>query len=164
MSAETLKRIEALLKEHGVPYEHLTHDHVHHSEDAAKVRGTRLEQAAKALVLKEKKSGKLSMFIVGGDRRLELKTIKKEVLHAKNVSLAPPEEVLSATGCTIGSVPPFGTLFGLPTYLDEHLKDTQEEIVFSAGTHHDSIKMWTEDFISVVEPRIAAYSTGSPSA
>ncbi|MBN1275257.1 hypothetical protein JXA12_03115 [Candidatus Woesearchaeota archaeon] len=158
MTEETRDRILRILDEHGVAYEHLRHGHVHRSTDAAKVRGTKLEQAAKALVLKEKKSGALVMFIVAGDRRLDLKSIKKDILCVKNVSLAPPEEVLERTGCTIGSVPPFGNLFNMQTYFDEHLKDTQEHIIFSAGTHHDSIKLKTKDFLHVTDPEVKSFS------
>lgn len=98
------------------------------------------------------------MFVLAGDRRIDLNTVKKDILKAKNVSLAPPEEILEKTGCTIGSVPPYGPLFDIPVYFDEHLKETQEEIVFSAGTHNDSIKMKTEDYLIVVRPIIKSYS------
>ncbi|MFP4524703.1 MAG: aminoacyl-tRNA deacylase [Candidatus Woesearchaeota archaeon] len=161
MAEEAFNRIKALLDEKGFDYEHFEHEHVHSSTDAAKVRGTRLEEAAKALILKDRKSHALSMFIVGGDRKLDLKAVKKDVLGTKNVSLAPPGEVLEATGCAVGSVPPFGQLFNLPVYFDRHLEETQEYIVFSAGTHHDSIRMRTRDFLSVVRPAVAAYSRPS---
>jgi Ala-tRNA(Pro) deacylase len=99
------------------------------------------------------------MFVVGGDRRIDLKTVKKDILGVKNISLASPEEVLEATTCTIGSVPPFGNLFSIPVYLDKHLAQTQEEIVFSAGTHNDSIRMKTKDYLLAVKPIIKEYST-----
>ena len=158
MAEDIFRRIRTLLDNAGVDYEHLEHDHVHGSRDAAKVRGTTLAEAAKALVLKDRTSGGLSLFVVAGDRKLDLKAIKKDILGTKNISLAPPEEVLSATGCAVGSVPPFGNIFKLPVYFDQHLKDTQQQIVFSAGTHTDSIRMRTEDFLTVVRPTVAAYS------
>ena len=163
MAKDTFSKIKKLLDETGVTYQHLEHEHVHTSHDAANVRGTDIKQAAKAIVLKEKKSGDLFMFVLGGDRRIDLKTVKKKILGVKNISLAPPQDVLEKTGCTIGSVPPFGTLFGLPVYFDEHLKETQERIVFSAGTHNDSIKMRTQDYLSIVKPTIKHYSTPTSS-
>lgn len=151
-----LEKILSLLK--GKDYEHLTHKHVHTSADAAKVRGTNIEQAAKAIVLRERKSGEFYMFVLGGDRRIDLKTVKKDILGVKNISLASPDEVLKLTGCTVGSVPPFGNLFGIPVYFDQHLLDTQEEIVFSAGTHFDSVRIKTQDYLDVVKPIIEEYS------
>ena len=152
------ERIKKLLLHNGCSFELFEHAHVHTSEDAAKVRGTKLEEAAKALVLKEKVSGNLCMFIVAGNRKLDLKVIKKDILQVKNVSLAHPDEVLSVTGCPVGSVPPFGNLFGLPVFFDEHFVRTQEFMVFSAGTHTDSIKMSVKDFLEVVKADVRAYS------
>lgn len=151
-----LEEIFSLLE--GKDYEHLQHEHVHTSADAAKVRGTRIEQAAKAIVLREKKSGDFYMFVLGGDRRIDLNKLKKDLLGVKNISLASPDEVLKLTGCTVGSVPPFGNLFGIPVYFDRHLLDTQEEIVFSAGTHFDSVKIKTQDYLDVVKPITSSYS------
>jgi Ala-tRNA(Pro) deacylase len=160
MGQEVRERILALLKEKKIHYELFHHEHVHTSIDAAKVRGTKLEQAAKALILKEKQTGKFLLFIVGGDRKLNLKNIKK-LFGIKNISLAPPEEVYEKTTCTIGSVPPFGNVLSLPSYMDSHLAATQEEIVFCAGTHHDSIRMKTTDFIAVVQPTLGPYGFSS---
>ncbi len=151
------ERIISLLDSKGVSYIHMTHEHVHRSAEAAKIRGTRLEQAAKALVLQDKNE-EVYMFVVGGNRRLDLKKIKKGILHVKNISLAHPDLVLEKTGCSVGSVPPFGNLFGLKVFIDKNLVETQEEIVFSAGTHNDSIKMKVRDYISVVRPALKDYS------
>jgi len=154
----THEKIINLLKSSKVDFEQLNHDHVHTSLDAASTRGNSLEQAAKALVLKEKKNGEFFMFIVGGNRKLDLKIIKKDVLKVKNISLAPPDEVFEKTGCKVGTVPPFGNLFNLKTYFDKNLLDTQEEIFFSAATHFDSVKMKTKDFVKVTNPIIESYS------
>ncbi len=157
MSESLFFRIKSLLDENNIAYTHLTHPRVHRSVEAAKIRGTRLEQAAKALVLQDS-DGVVYMFVVGGDRRLDLKTIKKRVLNVKNVSLAHPDVVLEKTGCTIGSVPPFGNLLGLKVFVDKYFVESQDEIVFSAGTHFDSIKMRLSDYLSIVNPVIADFS------
>lgn len=159
MGKELFEKIKKLLNENKVEYELFEHEHVHTSEDAAKVRGTKIEQAAKAIIIRSK-SGKLAQFVLGGDRKIDLKIIKKEILGEKNVSLASPEEVLKATGCTIGSVPPFAKLFDEPMqqYFDKDLLGTQEYIVFSAGTHNDSIKMKSVDFVRVNKPIVELFS------
>ncbi len=159
MGKELFEKIKRLLDENKVDYTLFEHEHVHTSEDAAKVRGTKIEQAAKAIIIRTK-SGKLAQFVLGGNKKIDLKIIKKEILHEKNVSLANPEEVLQATSCTIGSVPPFARLFKEPMtqYFDQDLLETQEEIVFSAGTHNDSIKMRTKDFIRINQPIIEEFS------
>lgn len=159
MTTETFLQIKELLDKNNVEYTHLTHEHVHRSEDAAKIRGTNLDEAAKAIVLKverkDPEKGKYYEFIqvvIAGNERIDLKKLRK-ILNSRNVALASPDEVLDKTGCTIGSVPPFGILFGLKVYMDNGLLD-KSRIVFSAGTHNDSIIMKPEDYIRIVSPNI----------
>lgn len=139
--------IIALLEKEGVEYERFEHEHVHSSHDAAKVRGTRLEEAAKALVL-ETGSGRIVQCVVSGHRKLDLKKVKA-VLGEKNAALAHPGKVLEATGCPVGTVPPFGNLFGVPVYADADIF-TREHVVFSAGTHHHSVRMGARDWQRIV--------------
>jgi Ala-tRNA(Pro) deacylase len=152
MSQETFEKIIELLKENSAQFIHLTHEHVVTSEDAAKIRGTRIEQAAKAIVLKirRKNSNEFIQCVLSGARRIDLKKLK-QLLNEKNIGLATADEVLKITGCTIGSVPPFGELFGLKVFFDKQLL-SEEEIVFCAGTHNDSIKIKTKDYINITKP------------
>lgn len=141
-------RIIEFLKESGVEYELFEHEHVHSSKDAARVRATKLEEAGKALIL-ETGGGALIQCIVPGHRRLDLRKVK-DLLGEKNVSLAHPDLVLKETGLKVGTIPPFANLFSppLPLYADEDLF-AREHIVFSAGTHHHSVRMRSEDWLRI---------------
>lgn len=158
MTSSTFLQIKEILDKSNIDYTHLTHEHVHRSEDAAKIRGTNLDEAAKAIILKvEKKdnNGKSYEFIqvvIGGDQKIDLKKLRL-MFNSKNIALASPEEVLERTGCTIGSVPPFGILFNIPVYMDRSLNE-KPQIVFSAGTHFDSIMIKPEDYVKIVKPEI----------
>jgi Ala-tRNA(Pro) deacylase len=59
--------------------------------------------------------------------------------------------------CQHGAVPPFGELYGLSVYLDESLADAPE-IIFSAGTLSDGIRMGNADFVHLVKPRICSFA------
>lgn len=153
MGKDVFFRIVDLLNSKNIFFEHLEHEHVHTSHDAAKIRGNSLEQAAKAIVLKVKPGNGDYFFIqcvLPGNKKIDLKKLKS-VLDLKSASLASAEEVLNITGCTIGSVPPFGSLFGLTIYADSSMF-LHEEIFFSSGTHNDSIRMKSADYLKVVEP------------
>ena len=50
-------------------------------------------------------------------------------------------------------MPPFGNLYGLPTYVEHSLAE-QEYIVFEAGTHTDAIKMSYRDYEKIVKPNV----------
>lgn len=141
------KKIVTLLNQEGYEYRLLEHEHVHTSADAAKVRGTSLEEAAKALVLKDRTHDELFMCVVSGHRRLDLKRIKR-LRNSKNISLAHPDEVLERTGCKVGTVPPFPVLFEMEAYVDEGVLEN-EHVVFSAASHHKSIRMRSEEWQSV---------------
>ena len=52
---------------------------------------------------------------------------------------------------------PFGELYGLSVYLDESLADAPE-IIFSAGTLSDGIRMGNADFVHLVKPRICSFA------
>lgn len=59
--------------------------------------------------------------------------------------------------CQHGAVPPFGELYGLPVYLDETLAEAPE-IIFSAGTLSDGIRMGNADFVHLVKPRVCSFA------
>jgi len=59
--------------------------------------------------------------------------------------------------CQHGAVPPFGEFYGLPVYLDETLAEAPE-IVFSAGTLSDGIRMGNADFVHLAKPRVCSFA------
>jgi Ala-tRNA(Pro) deacylase len=158
MTVETFLKIKDILDKSRVDYKHLIHEHVSTSEDAAKIRGTNIEDAAKAIILKAQTRDGTFYFIqavIPAHKRIDLKKLKI-ILDSKNVALASPEEVLEKTGCTIGSVPPFGKLFNISVYLDESILE-KDFIVFSAGTHNDSIQMKAQDYFVVLDPKVVEF-------
>jgi Ala-tRNA(Pro) deacylase len=159
MSVETFLKIKNILDKSRVDYRHLMHEHVSTSEDAAKIRGTNLEDAAKAIILKVQNKDNSFSFIqavIPANLRIDLKKLKI-ILDSKNVALASPDEVLEQTGCTIGSVPPFASLlFNILMYMDESILQ-KDFIVFSAGTHNDSIEMKAQDYLVILDPKVVEF-------
>jgi len=158
MSESTFLRIKELLDSKKISYEHFVHAHVTTSQDAAAIRNTNLDDAAKAIICKVELKDGTYIFIqavIQASKRIDLKKLKN-LLDSKNVALASPDEVLEKTGCTIGSVPPFANLFNIKMYVDEGLLQ-RESIVFSAGTHTDSIQMKPQDYMKVTEPTVLEF-------
>ncbi|MCK5525537.1 MAG: hypothetical protein KAJ05_00195, partial [Candidatus Latescibacteria bacterium] len=75
----------------------------------------------------------------------------------KHLRFATPEEVETLTGLTIGSIPPFGSLFGMRTFCDPLLGEN-EKINFNAGEHTVSIRMRYVDYIAVERPALAEFA------
>jgi Ala-tRNA(Pro) deacylase len=53
--------------------------------------------------------------------------------------------------CEVGAMPPFGNLYGMDVYVDETLT-RDEQIVFRAGTHTDTLRIKYTDFARLVKP------------
>ena len=145
-------KIKELLDENSIKYEVINHHVVRTSEEAAKIRDTKMSDGAKALVLGK---GPFYQFVVRADMRLSLKKVK-QILETKNISLASPDDVLKMMNCVIGSVPPFGNLFGITVYTDTKLVE-KEWFVFSAGSLTKSIKIKVKDYMTLVKPIVADF-------
>jgi Ala-tRNA(Pro) deacylase len=148
MPASVFERLEAHLVQAGVPFTVLRHEPVFTSEQAAAVRGTSLSSGAKALVMKA--GDRFVLLVLPADRKLDSKKARAG-LAVKALRFASKEEVESLTGLQPGSIPPFGSLFGLPTYCDPALAENPS-INFNAGDHAISIQLAYSDYASVETP------------
>jgi Ala-tRNA(Pro) deacylase len=142
------ERLEAWLRDQAVPFTVLRHEPVFTSEQAAAVRGTPLSSGAKALVVKA--DDRFVMLVLPADRKLESRKAREQ-LGSKSLRFASKEEVLQLTGLQPGSIPPFGSLFQLPTICDPALAENPS-INFNAGDHSISVQMTYEDYIRVEKP------------
>ncbi len=154
MPDSVFERIESLLKQHGVAFDVLRHEPVYTSEKAAEVRGTPLASGAKALVCKA--DGQFVMFVLPADRKLASKEVRR-ARRWRKLRFAGREEVEQLTGLEPGSIPPFGSLFDLPTLCDERLGEN-ETINFNAGDHSISVSMRYEDYVRVEGPELDIFS------
>jgi prolyl-tRNA editing enzyme YbaK/EbsC (Cys-tRNA(Pro) deacylase) len=152
MPATVFERIEQKLHDAGFPFGVVRHEAVFTSEQAAAVRGTPLGSGAKALVVKA--GERFVMLVVPADRKLDSKKAKT-ALGCRDLRFATREEVQEKTGLSPGSIPPFGSLFDLPTYCDPALGE-HAEINFNAGDHSVSVKMGHADYLSAEGPILTA--------
>jgi Ala-tRNA(Pro) deacylase len=154
MPESVFQRIEALLRGHHAPYDVLRHAPVYTSQQAAEIRGTPLASGAKALVCKGDDA--VVMFVVPADRKLDSKAIRQNRGWRK-LRFVTREEVGEITGLEPGSIPPFGSLFGLPTFCDERLA-LNEKINFNAGDHSISVSMRYADYVRVESPELGMFA------
>jgi Ala-tRNA(Pro) deacylase len=79
----------------------------------------------------------------------------------KPVRLATEQEFSSLfPDCELGAMPPLGSLYNLPVFVDESLA-ADEAIVFNAGTHRDAIRMLYDDFVRLTKPRVCSFARKS---
>jgi Ala-tRNA(Pro) deacylase len=152
MSASIFEQLQERLQISGVAFTMLRHEPVYTSEQAAAARGVPLASGAKALVLKAGEAFVLA--VVPADRKLDSK-MARVALGSRSIRFASREEVEKLTGLQPGSIPPFGSLFGLPTHCDPALGDSAS-INFNAGDHSISVQMTYADYIAVEQPALAS--------
>jgi Ala-tRNA(Pro) deacylase len=156
MEPSVFSRVEALLSSAGVPFKVLHHEPVFTSEEAARVRGVELSSGAKALVCKADEE--FLVFVLPADRRLDSRGVRRK-RGLRRLRFANREEVLKLTGLMPGSIPPFGSLFGLATLCDERLGEN-ESINFNAGDHSVSVRMLYADYLRVEGPELGSWAEG----
>jgi len=155
MNETVFERVENLLQQQGIHYAVLRHAAVFTSAEAAAVRGVPLATGAKALICKA--DARFVMLVIPADRKLDSKQAK-QALAVRALRFASADELRTLTGLAPGAIPPFGSLFGLPTYCDARLAD-QERINFNAGDHAISISMRCADYLAVERPTIGIFTT-----
>jgi Ala-tRNA(Pro) deacylase len=144
-------RLVAALEAAGVPFTHTHHKPVYTSAEAAAARGVPLHSGAKALIVKHEDL--FTMAVMPADLALDNNALRK-ILGTRRVRFANKEELLQLTGLTPGSIPPFGSFFGLQTICDERLAEN-EEINFNVASHSDSLRMKYDDYLNYEKPTIA---------
>lgn len=154
-----VSKIIYLLKDSNYWFETFEHEAVRTSEEAAKIRtGYSIEQGAKAMIVRVKKSNtdkKFVMLVVPGNLRFDERKVK-ELFEAKDIRFATEAEVDSVTGGVLpGGVPPFGNLFGLEVIVDPKLLEN-EKIIFNSGDKRHSIAMKSADYVKLVRPEIVS--------
>jgi len=147
-------RLKAHLDQIHVSYEPVFHAPTYSSEYTASVLRVPGKEVAKTVVLRA--GEKMLLAVLPAPYHINLKKLAAVV--GDSVQLVEQQECNKLfPDCEPGAVPPFGELYGLPVYLDESLAE-DPEILFSAGTRCDAIRMGNLDFVRLAKPRICSFA------
>jgi Ala-tRNA(Pro) deacylase len=147
---EIPKRLIDCLDQNNVKYEILRHAEAVTAQRIAQAEHIKGRHQAKVVMLKS--GDQHLMVVLPADHHIDLQKIEKAI--GKPLSLSKENDFKSLfPDSVIGAMPPFGNLYGLPTYVDKHLAE-QDYIVFEAGTHTDAIKMSYSDYEKIVRPKV----------
>jgi Ala-tRNA(Pro) deacylase len=143
------------LDREGADYRVSAHEPEGRTQVIAKIRGNRIEQSIKSIVVQVRLNRKENIYClanVPGDCRIDFKGIKDH-FHADSVAFASPEKAQELTGCGIGAIPPFSFSDQLQVLADPLIQQN-EEVVFNAGRLDRSIFMKLDDYIRIAKPQI----------
>jgi Ala-tRNA(Pro) deacylase len=142
------------LDQNKVRYEILHHPEAFTAQELAAIEHVKGKQHAKVVMVKA--DGDKLMTVLPADHRVDLE--KLEALTGKRTALATEAEFKALfPDCAVGTMPPFGNLYGVETVVEESLT-ANASIVFEAGTHSDAMKMSFADYERVAKPRVAAFA------
>lgn len=150
-----LTRVKEYLDKEKVPYDHHIHRTAYTAQEVAAEEHIPGKMMAKAVILKVE--GRTAMAVLPASARVDL-AVLQAALGVKEARLATEFEFTGLfPDCDVGAMPPFGNLYGVPVYVEESLT-RDEEILFNAGTHQDTIRMKYADFARLVEPRVISFA------
>lgn len=146
-----------LLKHKGYGFDYRIHEATPTSQDSARVRGTKLEEGIKAIILRGKSSKKNYQFNLPSHAKLDMKAIAQIV--GEKCEFEDPAVIRERFGLEIGGVPPFGNLFNIETYYDESIQ-SNVQAAFNCGLITESIIMSAKDLIDIAGPKIGKFVNG----
>lgn len=160
MGETEFELIKTTLTGLGITFQEFEHQQVRTSEEAAAVRGSKLSEGIKALVVRftrPNQAGRRWFAVVDipADRKLDWKKAKA-LLQANDVALAQEADVVAQTGCAPGGVPPFGHANRLAIIADPSIF-LQEYSEFNAGLKTRSIRIKSADLRKALDSLGAAY-------
>jgi Ala-tRNA(Pro) deacylase len=147
-------RIDSFLSQQAVPYEPLPHPPAFTAQKRAKYLRVPGGQVAKAVLLRG--PGGYLVAVLPATHQVDTDRLARAL--GGPVRLADDREIAQVfCDCEWGVVPPFGTLYGLPTVLDESVApDTL--LVLEAHTHVEAVRLLCRDFERLERPRRLAFA------
>jgi Ala-tRNA(Pro) deacylase len=148
------KRLKGFLDENEISYSVTTHTTAYTAQGAAATMQISGKELAKTVVLWT--GEEMILAVLPAPNHVRLDKLAAEV--GKSARLATEQEFSSLfPDCELGAMPPFGSLYNLPVYVDESLA-ADDAIVFNAGTHRDAIRMRYDDFVRLAKPRVCSFA------
>jgi len=150
------ERLEAYLREHQVPFQVQQHARTFSAQKIAESEHIPGKMVAKTVIAWA--DNQMIALVLPASDRADLGKVR-DLLGAQEVRLAHEAEFAATfTDCAVGTMPPFGNLYGIPVYVEQHLAE-QEKMVFPAGTYTETMSLRYADFEGLVHPRVLAFAS-----
>lgn len=148
-------KVQEYLREHAVEFRVLDHRPTYDAQRMAQAVHVSGEEVAKTVLLRSNEG--YAVAVLPATHRLDLPAAQQSLGVAK-LNLATEQEMKTVLPANeVGALPPFGSLYGMRTLVEQALT-RDEEIVFEGNTHHESIRMRYADFAGLEQPIVAQIS------
>jgi Ala-tRNA(Pro) deacylase len=146
-----VKKLKEFLDSQKVKYVSMTHSPAFTAQEIAATAHVSGKQLAKTVIVKM--DDHLAMIVLPANDQVNFSKLK-EATGCSKVDLASESEFKEKfTGCEVGAMPPFGSLYDMPVFVSSHLK-SQDHILFNAGSHSELMQMAFADYERLVKPKM----------
>jgi Ala-tRNA(Pro) deacylase len=141
-------RLRQLLEAHQVPFETIEHPLAFTAQEEA--AASHIPGHAWAKTVAVTVDGTPALAVVPATRSLDFEKLRV-LVGADRIHLATEAEFEGLyPDCDLGAMPPFGDLYGIPTFVDRELRE-EERVAFHAGDHATAIELSYEEYEQVSE-------------
>ena len=154
-SEDTYTQLITFLEQHEVPYRLIEHAPEGRTEIVSPMRGNKLSQAAKCIVLMVKIGKKITKYmlaVIPGDAKVDLQAVKV-MMQGTYVAFASSDIAERLAGSVAGTILPFSFNSELELVVDPSLLEN-DEIYFNAARLDCSMVLKTSDYVAVAKPRM----------
>jgi Ala-tRNA(Pro) deacylase len=150
------ERLEAYLREHQVPFQIQQHAQSFRAQRIAESEHIPSKMVAKTVIVVADQQ--LFALVLPASFRVDLDKIQ-DMLSAREIRLAHEAEFARTfPDCEVGTMPPFGNLYGIPVYVEKRLTE-EETIVFPVGTSTETMSLTYADFERLVQSRTVTFAS-----
>lgn len=150
-------KVQTFLHDRHVNFEMLRHDETFDSQHLAEAIHVSGRRVAKTVLLRMDHGYQYAVAILPATHLIDLDAVG-QILGGAKMELATELEIAQCCpDCEMGVLPPFGSMYGLETIMDESLRDAPQ-LVFEGNTHQEAIRMAGEDFIRLEHPVIGSFA------
>jgi Ala-tRNA(Pro) deacylase len=148
------KRILDYLDSHGVYYSVIKHTMAFTAQEIAASVHISGHELAKTVIVKL--DDRLAMAVLPASYKVNFGVLR-DIIGSRNIELATEHDFMYRfPDCDLGAIPPFGNLWNMEVFISERLS-LNEDIVFSAGSRVELIRMKYNDYEKLVAPKTMSY-------
>jgi len=148
-------KLDELLATNHIPFERLHHPPAYTAQRVARFLHIPVGHVAKTVFLRT--ADGYALAVLPANRRVDM-VRAGQCLGKGKAELADEAEMEQVfQDCECGAMPPFGSIYHLPTVVDESLA-RDESIVFEAQCHEKAIRMAYRDFEAIEHPRTGSFT------
>ena len=150
-----VRKLKEFLDMENIKYVSIYHSTGYTAQEIAASVHIKGGEMAKTVMVKL--DGKLAMAVLPASHQVDFEHLKR-ASGAQDARLAIEKEFKDLfRDCDLGSMPPFGNLYGMNVFVSRALTQ-DKEIAFNAGSHYELIRLAYKDFERLVSPKIADFS------